>query len=53
MLWVLNFSDGHNDLLAIADRAGMPFDLIEEAALRLEEAGLLARSTSVPSAPVR
>ena len=53
MLWVLNFSDGHNDLLAIADRAGMPFDLIEEAALRLEETGLLARSTSVPSAPVR
>jgi aminopeptidase-like protein len=43
MLWVLNFSDAEHSLLDIAERAGMPFAVIREAAGRLEEKGLLER----------
>ena len=42
MLWVLNFSDGIHSLLDIAERAGMPFEAIREAAHLLREHGLLA-----------
>jgi aminopeptidase-like protein len=42
MLWVLNLSDGGHDLLAIAERSGLPFDVVESAAARLAEFGLLA-----------
>ena len=42
MLWVLNLSDGTNDLLAIADRAGLPFASIRTAADALVSHGLLA-----------
>jgi aminopeptidase-like protein len=41
MLWVLNLSDGDHALLDIADRAGIPFDLICEAADSLRTCGLL------------
>jgi aminopeptidase-like protein len=41
MLWVLNLSDGWNDLLEIAIRAKLPFDQISEAAQALFEANLL------------
>ena len=41
LLWVLNYSDGENSLLAIAERSGMPFDRIREAADLLYKAGLL------------
>ena len=41
MLWVLNLSDGRNDLLDIAVRSGIPFDQISQAAYALTEAGLL------------
>jgi aminopeptidase-like protein len=41
-LWILNQSDGQHDLLGIADKAGLPFDFIRNAALDLERAGLLA-----------
>ncbi len=41
LLWVLNLSDGGNTLLEIADRAGMSFTAIREAADALLEAGLL------------
>jgi aminopeptidase-like protein len=41
MLWVLNFSDGHNSLLDIAERANLPFAAIDEAARRLTACGLL------------
>jgi aminopeptidase-like protein len=40
LLWVLSFSDGEHDLLAIAERSGLDFDLIERAASALEDAGL-------------
>lgn len=41
LLWVLNLSDGGNDLLAIAERSGIPFDKIHAAAASLDQAGLL------------
>lgn len=42
MLWVLTLSDGWHDLLAVAERARLPFATIRFAADRLREAGLLA-----------
>lgn len=41
-LWVLNLSDGEHSLLDIAERSGISFPTICEAAGRLEEGGLLA-----------
>jgi aminopeptidase-like protein len=46
MLWTLNLSDGHHSLLDIAERSGLRFDTIEQAAEALSKSGLLA-----PSAP--
>lgn len=42
VFWVLNLADGEHDLLAIADRSGIAFDEVREAADRLVAAGLLA-----------
>lgn len=41
-LWVLNLSDGQHSLLDIAERSGIRFSMIYDAAILLEEAGLLA-----------
>ncbi len=41
LLWVLNLSDGTNDLLTIAERAGMAFGKISDAAAALSRCGLL------------
>lgn len=41
LLWVLNYSDGANSLLDIAERAGMPFAQIRAAADALLAKGLL------------
>jgi aminopeptidase-like protein len=41
LLWVLNLSDGSYDLMEIAERAGMSFAAIREAADALLAAGLL------------
>jgi aminopeptidase-like protein len=41
MLWVLNLSDGTHSLLAIAERAGLPFSTVRRAAELLREHGLL------------
>lgn len=41
LLWVLNLSDGEHDLLAIAERSGLPFSAIRHAADALLEHGLL------------
>ena len=43
LLWVLNQSDGSNDLLIIAERSGMSFRKILMAANVLEQAGLLRK----------
>jgi aminopeptidase-like protein len=44
MLWTLNYSDGKNSLLDIAEKSGLSFASIKEAAIRLLEQGLLAES---------
>jgi aminopeptidase-like protein len=41
LLWALNFSDGRHDLLAIAERSGLPFIELAEAAAALAEHELL------------
>lgn len=41
-LWVLNLSDGEHSLLDIAERSGMPFFMISDAAELLHQAELLA-----------
>jgi aminopeptidase-like protein len=41
-LWVLNFSDGEHSLLDIAERSGLSFATIHEAANLLSQSGLLA-----------
>jgi aminopeptidase-like protein len=41
LLWVLSYSDGKHDLLSIAERSGMEFDLLTRAAMALEKAGLV------------
>jgi aminopeptidase-like protein len=41
MLWVLNLSDGDHSLLAIAERAGLPFSTVRRAAELLREHGVL------------
>ncbi|WP_457541623.1 DUF4910 domain-containing protein [Streptomyces filamentosus] len=41
MLWVLNLADGGHDLLDVAERSGLPFDTIADAADALAAAGLL------------
>ncbi|GIH69065.1 DUF4910 domain-containing protein [Sphaerimonospora thailandensis] len=41
MLWVLNLSDGDHSVLDIAERSGLPFDLVADAAHALADAGLL------------
>ena len=40
LLWVLSLSDGRHDLLAIAERSGLAFELVARAAAALENAGL-------------
>jgi aminopeptidase-like protein len=52
-LWVLNFSDGEHSLLDIAERSGLPFSAINEAAELLHQGGLLATfpDPSVGNAP--
>jgi aminopeptidase-like protein len=41
LLWVLNQSDGRHTLLDIAERAGLPFATIHDAATALLRCGLL------------
>ncbi len=43
MLWVLNLSDGENSLLDIAERSGLRFGILQQAASSLQRHGLLAR----------
>jgi Uncharacterized protein conserved in bacteria with an aminopeptidase-like domain len=45
MLWVLNLSDGTHGLLDIAERSGLPFALIADAADALCDAGLMKEWT--------
>jgi aminopeptidase-like protein len=49
-LWVLNLSDGEHSLLDIAERSGMSFLLIRDAAHLLRDNGLLALVSADPKA---
>ncbi len=40
LLWVLSLADGSHDLLSMAERSGLPFELLDRAASALGEAGL-------------
>ena len=44
-LWLLSLSDGSHDLLTIAERSGLPFETLRNAAATLEQHGLLARES--------
>ena len=49
LLWVLNYSDGEHSLLDIAERSGLPFDSVKQAADVLVKCSLLAEiPTSSP-----
>lgn len=41
ILWTLNLSDGRHDLLAVAERSGLPFAAVRAAASALADVGLL------------
>ena len=41
MLWILNYSDGSNTLLDIAEKSGIKFDVLSQAADELEKHNLL------------
>jgi len=43
LLWVLQFADGSHDLLAVAQRSGLPWDGVVRAADLLEANGLVER----------
>ena len=45
-LWVLNLSDGEHSLLDIAERSGLPFGVICDAADLLSESGLLSAAAA-------
>ena len=45
LLWVLSLADGDHDLLAVAERSGLPFSAIREAATTLERHELLERAS--------
>ena len=49
-LWVLNLSDGQHSLLDIAERSGLEFSVIRDAAVLLCEKELLTPLTDVESA---
>lgn len=41
LLWVLSLSDGHHDLVSIARRSGLSFELLDDAAAALSRVGLV------------
>lgn len=43
MMWLLNLSDGEHDLLAIAERSGLPVDVLWHAAEAAEGKGVIER----------
>jgi aminopeptidase-like protein len=46
-LWVLNLSDGEHSALDIAERSGLPFSAVTEAAELLCQSGLLSGTSSI------
>jgi aminopeptidase-like protein len=48
LLWVLNLSDGDHSLLNIAEKSGLAFPSVQDAALTLVQAGLLDKPSERP-----
>jgi aminopeptidase-like protein len=47
LLWVLNQSDGGNDLIDISEKSGLPFKAVHKASVLLEQSGLLTEAKEV------
>lgn len=43
LMWILNLSDGNNDMIEISRKSGVPFELLVKASERLEEKGLIEK----------
>jgi aminopeptidase-like protein len=52
-LWALNLSDGSHTLLDIADRSGIQFSVIRDAAAALAAQGLLKETAYISNDPNR
>ncbi len=52
LLWVLNLADGVHSLLDMAERANLPFQVIADAARRLQEKELLEGLGMEPMRPI-
>ncbi|HLS55125.1 MAG TPA: DUF4910 domain-containing protein [Zeimonas sp.] len=52
LLWVLSLADGAHDLLAMSERSGLPFELLERAVTALEQAALVRTLDEVPTGPM-
>lgn len=50
LLWLLAFSDGQHDLVAIAERSGLEYDLLIRAGGALQKAGLVRDADAADSA---
>jgi len=50
LLWVLNLGDGAHSLLDMAERSGLPFESIEQAAALLVASGLLSEASAIAPA---
>ena len=48
LLWVLSLADGGPDLVAMAQRSGVSFELLDRAAAALEQAGLVQSLAGMP-----
>ena len=48
-LWVLSESDGEHSLLDIAEKSGLPYDVVRTSASRLHEAGLISAVSGAPA----
>ena len=44
MLWILNLADGRHDLVAVAERSGLAFEIVAETAALLLQQGLLTEA---------
>jgi aminopeptidase-like protein len=49
LLWVLSLADGAHDLVSIATRSGLGFELLETAATALEKASLVRTLAELPT----
>jgi len=52
-LWILNLSNGSRSLLDIGERSHLPFSLLLESAIELEDAGLIRNTAREPALGLR